>query len=129
MVKVKKPGTAEIYISYQGLFCYTLFINLIENLNLKKTFLVYCATWRPCYDIRASTSTAAFDVTTCENDGVSIFYYGLIEQKTDEDWKDAEIVLSTAVPTFAGVMPTLPTLTASFQRQQQFFFIIIIHLG
>uniref|UniRef100_A0A915DX73 DUF4140 domain-containing protein n=1 Tax=Ditylenchus dipsaci TaxID=166011 RepID=A0A915DX73_9BILA len=40
-----------------------------------------------------------------------------MEQKTDEDWKDAEIILSTATPCFAGVVPTLPTLVAEFKRQ------------
>ncbi|KAH7725574.1 Protein C52D10.1 [Aphelenchoides avenae] len=90
-VDMEQAGRAEIYISYQ----------------------VYCASWRPAYDIRATT--AGLD-SECNN-AVTVLYYGLVEQKTDEDWRDAEIVLSTAAPCANGSAPSLPTLTAAFQRQ------------
>lgn len=83
-------GKAELHLSYQ----------------------VYCVTWKPCYDIRASTSG---DVT-CSNK-VKVIYYGLIEQKSDEDWRDTELILSTATPCVAGNVPTLPVLAAAFQKQ------------
>jgi hypothetical protein len=47
-----------------------------------------------------------------------ISYYGLIEQKTDENWENVELVLSTAQACIAGTLPPLPTLTAAFQRSQ-----------
>uniref|UniRef100_A0AC34F516 DUF4139 domain-containing protein n=1 Tax=Panagrolaimus sp. ES5 TaxID=591445 RepID=A0AC34F516_9BILA len=90
-VQMEEAGLAELHLNYQ----------------------VYCVTWKPAYDIRASTSGIE---SICSNK-IKLLYYGLIEQKTDEDWRDAELILSTATPCVAGSVPTLPTLAAAFQRQ------------
>jgi uncharacterized protein (TIGR02231 family) len=90
-VQMEQAGLAELHLNYQ----------------------VYCVTWKPAYDIRASTSGIE---SICSNK-IKLLYYGLIEQKTDEDWRDAELILSTATPCVAGSVPTLPTLAAAFQRQ------------
>ncbi|KAI6227795.1 Protein F37C4.5 [Aphelenchoides fujianensis] len=107
VVKAETEGEAEIFVSYQA----------------------YCASWRPSYDIRASTSAGATaaadggeqDAAESQPNRIQLMYYGLIEQKTDEDWTDVELVLSTATPCVAGTLPPLPTITAAFQRQQQQF--------
>lgn len=90
-VEMQEDGKAELHLSYQ----------------------VYCVTWKPCYDIRASTSGIE---ANCSNK-VKVIYYGLIEQKSDEDWRDTELILSTATPCVAGNVPTLPILAATFQKQ------------
>ncbi|KAI6175439.1 Protein F37C4.5 [Aphelenchoides bicaudatus] len=121
VVEVPEAGQAQIYLCYQ----------------------VYCVSWRPSYDFRASTSQGAStkDFTKLDMDAegdsdssfssqhsnltspndAQIYYYGLIEQKTDESWENVELVLSTAQPCIAGTLPPLPTLTASFQKQPSLF--------
>uniref|UniRef100_A0A7E4V2Y9 Protein F37C4.5 n=1 Tax=Panagrellus redivivus TaxID=6233 RepID=A0A7E4V2Y9_PANRE len=91
IVDVAEAGLTELSLSYQ----------------------VYCVSWKPTYDIRASTS----GIDSSAANKIKVLYYGLIEQKSDEDWRDAELVLSTATPCVAGTVPTLPTLNAAFQRQ------------
>ncbi|CAD5226934.1 unnamed protein product [Bursaphelenchus xylophilus] len=94
-VEVENQGRAVIFFTYQ----------------------VYCAGWKSAYDVRASTSAGLLDST--EDDipnSVTLHYYGVIEQKTDEDWNDVELILSTATPAFAGSIPSLPTTTVGLQR-------------
>ena len=47
---------------------------------------------------------------------LQITYFGLITQKTGEDWKDAKIFLSTAQPSVGGEVPELPAQTVNFER-------------
>lgn len=49
-------------------------------------------------------------------EAVLLSYHGLVEQNTDEDWRDAELILSTAQPCSAGAIPCLPTINAMLQR-------------
>ncbi|KAK6052132.1 hypothetical protein COOONC_10362 [Cooperia oncophora] len=73
--------------------------------------IVYCASWRPAYDIRA--------VTTAEGDqdnSIKLCYYGLVEQNTGDDWNDTDMVLSTSCPSVGGCAPQLATLSASIHR-------------
>jgi len=72
-----------------------------EEVELHLVYQVYCAGWRPYYDIRASTSSDAVSAPS----SVSMLYYGLVEQKSDEDWADADIVLSTEAPCLSGALP------------------------
>ncbi|RCN47837.1 hypothetical protein ANCCAN_06031, partial [Ancylostoma caninum] len=72
---------------------------------------VYCASWKPAYDIRA--------VTTAEGEQenkIKLCYYGLVEQNTGDDWNDTDMVLSTASPSVGGCAPQLATLSASIHR-------------
>ena len=101
-----------------------------QRAELLLVYQVYCATWRPAYDVRASTSTAAIAASTAEattpieapptgadaSNRLELCYFGLIEQATGEDWNQAEIILSTATPTINGALAPLPTLTAAFTR-------------
>ncbi|CAD5219996.1 unnamed protein product [Bursaphelenchus okinawaensis] len=95
LVEVENPGNATIFFTYQ----------------------VYCSGWKAAYDVRASTSAGLLD--SDEDDipnSVNLYYYGVIEQKTDEDWNDAELVLSTAVPSLNGTVPTGLITTVGLQR-------------
>lgn len=55
------------------------------------------ATWQPSYEARTSTASNEVEFTS----------YGLVRQRTGEDWKEAELTLSTAKPAIAGSMPEL----------------------
>lgn len=63
--------------------------------NLKISYLVRGASWQPLYDARADF----------EKSEVEMVSYGIVRQKTGEDWQDVEISLSTAKPAIGGRMP------------------------
>ena len=46
-----------------------------------------------------------------------IQYYGVIQQATGEDWKDAKLCLSTAMPSVGGTVPGLGTQKLSFKAK------------
>jgi len=64
------------------------------NLELTVSYLVRGAWWQPIYDARA-----AFD-----KGEVEFMVYGIVNQKTGEEWQDVDITLSTAKPTLGGTM-------------------------
>jgi len=63
--------------------------------DLKASYLVGGAYWRPIYDARADFSRAKVEMVS----------FGIIKQKTGEDWQDVQISLSTAKPAVGGRMP------------------------
>lgn len=65
------------------------------DVNLDISYLVPAANWQPLYDARAN-----FDKSEVE-----LVSYGLVRQKTGEDWDNVEISLSTAKPAIGGRMP------------------------
>ncbi|KAL6738425.1 hypothetical protein Aduo_011972 [Ancylostoma duodenale] len=93
VVEMEMPSTVELFVSYQ----------------------VYCASWKPAYDIRA--------VTTAEGEQenkIKLCYYGLVEQNTGDDWNETDMVLSTASPSIGGCAPQLATLSASIHRPNKY---------
>lgn len=60
-------------------------------------YQIRSASWKPFYDARVDTETKK----------VHLQYYGLVTQKTGEDWTGVQIRLSTARPHIAGNAPTL----------------------
>ncbi|XP_067951620.1 protein F37C4.5-like [Watersipora subatra] len=75
------------------------------EISLALSYLVTEAAWKPQYDIRAFSADSLLKVT----------YFGLITQKTGEDWNDVRIFLSTAQPSVGGDMPVLPSQTVHFK--------------
>lgn len=65
------------------------------DFDLNVSYLVRGAAWQPIYDARANF----------EKSEVEMVSYGIIKQKTGEDWQDVEISLSTAKPAIGGRMP------------------------
>jgi len=65
------------------------------NFDLKISYLVGGANWMPLYDARASYEKGEVELTA----------YGVIDQRTGEDWEDVKLTLSTAKPTLGGRMP------------------------
>uniref|UniRef100_A0A914ELR8 Protein F37C4.5 n=1 Tax=Acrobeloides nanus TaxID=290746 RepID=A0A914ELR8_9BILA len=80
------------------------------KIDLELAYQVYNARWTPSYDVRVQTGDKA--------DGVKlkISYFGNIQQDSGEDWKDVELILSTAQPRLGGMLPKLGTLNAQFYR-------------
>ncbi len=65
------------------------------ELAVDLTYVVHHASWQPLYDIRLSGS--AMEIT----------YLGQVTQTTGEDWIDVPLVLSTARPALAALVPEL----------------------
>lgn len=63
------------------------------------------ASWHPSYDLRASMDPASIQLT----------YHGMVKQSTGEDWIDARVRLSTALPASAGTPPVPPTQIVQWQ--------------
>ena len=54
-----------------------------------------------------------------------IMYYGMIQQATGEDWNDAKLSLSTAMPSVGGTVPDLGTQRLNFKPKAWVYNIII----
>jgi len=67
------------------------------KVNLVASYVVSRASWRPFYDVRAFNKDSS----------VQILYFGMIRQNTGEDWEDAKLSLSTALPSVGGSPPSL----------------------
>jgi hypothetical protein len=65
--------------------------------KLTATYLVGRARWSPTYDIQYLPKTGK----------VQISFSGLVSQESGEDWNDAQLVLSTAIPASATAVPKL----------------------
>jgi uncharacterized protein (TIGR02231 family) len=57
------------------------------------------ARWTPGYDARLSTAART----------VALGYFGVVRQRTGEDWNNIDLTLSTARPSLGGAAPQLPT--------------------
>lgn len=66
---------------------------------LRLTYFVDRARWYPLYDLALNSDTGK----------VTVAFSGLVSQETGEDWSDAALTLSTAVPATATTLPKLLT--------------------
>ena len=57
------------------------------------------ARWTPTYDARLSTAART----------VALGYFGVVRQRTGEDWNNIDLTLSTARPSLGGAAPILNT--------------------
>jgi uncharacterized protein (TIGR02231 family) len=78
----------------------TIIINLLSNaereINLGLSYIVTKAGWSPQYDVRADSATGKIDIAC----------FAAITQSTGEDWKNANMEISTARPSY-GPPPEL----------------------
>jgi uncharacterized protein (TIGR02231 family) len=65
---------------------------------LRLSYIVYGPSWRPVYDLRAST----------EKRMLAISYQALVSQSSGESWDSICLKLSTARPAINGTVPELP---------------------
>lgn len=63
--------------------------------TVRVAYLVWGASWKPQYDARAAFDKAKVEFVT----------YGIVCQKTGEDWQEVVLSLSTARPSRGGRMP------------------------
>lgn len=68
-----------------------------SRLLLDLSYLLPGPSWRPVYDLRASS----------DKDVVVLEYNALVNQATGENWEDAELKLSTARVNISGALPVL----------------------
>ena len=64
---------------------------------LKLSYVINGARWTPLYDVR----------TNSKEGRIALAYYGLVQQKTGEDWNNVRLYLSTADPRRAADPPHL----------------------
>jgi len=75
------------------------------EINLGISYIVFGASWKPSYDLRANTDTKK----------TSISYDAVIKQNTGEKWSDVELKLSTAKPHISAIKPKLSPWYLSFE--------------
>ncbi len=76
------------------------------RMTLEINYLIPGARWIPSYDVRVDSDSSSI----CLN------YYGIISQKTGEDWKNVKLSLSTAKPHISGLLPELDPWHIDLQR-------------
>ncbi|MBN1207364.1 MAG: mucoidy inhibitor MuiA family protein [Myxococcaceae bacterium] len=67
--------------------------------KLTLTYLTTSARWYPRYELQLLP----------EANRVQVSFFGLVSQETGEDWEDAALTLSTALPATATTLPRLAT--------------------
>lgn len=67
------------------------------RIELHVSYVVSNARWSPKYDVRVNS----------ESKRMQVQYFGMIQQATGEDWDDAKVSLSTAIPSVGGQAPEL----------------------
>jgi len=71
------------------------------TVKLRLTYMVSRARWTPTYDVTLQPGTGK----------VQLLFGGSVSQETGEDWLDAQVTLSTAIPATATRYPKVPTWT------------------
>jgi uncharacterized protein (TIGR02231 family) len=77
--------------------------------RVELSYLVGGASWEPAYEARADEPGKAVELST----------YATVRQSTGEDWKDAKLLLSTAVPDENATPPELKPLEVSSQERKE----------
>ena len=83
--KTRKLVTIELELEQEGEYEFEI------------SYLIQEASWQPMYDARVDSKAKK----------VGIRYYGVVQQRTGEDWDGIEILLSTARPQLGGNVPNL----------------------
>nr|BBH95244.1 hypothetical protein KTA_34430 [Thermogemmatispora argillosa] len=76
------------------------------ELTLELSYLSERAAWRPSYDARLSFEDRQESQSNQES-SLDLTCIGLVEQRTGEDWNEVALILSTARPAQATVLPEL----------------------
>ncbi len=69
-------------------------------------YVVNGASWHAEYDLRASAT----------KEDAELSYFGVVNQRTGEDWNDVQLFLSTADPNIAIIPPTLRVWNVGMRR-------------
>ncbi|HPG38621.1 MAG TPA: mucoidy inhibitor MuiA family protein [bacterium] len=79
------------------------------RLTLQATYNVNNAGWYPMYDARVNSNDKSMQLT----------YYGMIRQNTGEDWKNVNLVLSTANPAVFTEIPEMSPWFLDIYRESR----------
>lgn len=80
-----------------------------KQAKVELTYLVGGSSWSPAYEARADESSGSVELST----------YATLRQATGEDWKNAQVILSTAVPNQNATPPELQPLKVYVQEQKE----------
>jgi len=70
-----------------------------QQVEFQLSYVIHDAGWSAAYDVRVDSAKGVMELT----------YYGVITNSTGEDWKETQVVLSTAKPSIGGAPPKCPT--------------------
>ncbi|HXC02291.1 MAG TPA: mucoidy inhibitor MuiA family protein [Opitutaceae bacterium] len=76
------------------------------HIELALSYAVPEASWSPSYDARVLSTDQA----------VQLGYFGVVHQRTGEDWTNVDLTLSTARPSLGGAPPELDPWTVDVQQ-------------
>lgn len=80
------------------------------SVELNLSYLVNRVKWTPRYDVRVYAAESL----------LKLFYYGVVQQATGEDWLDAPITLCTAQPAIGGAVPELLVQKIGFKSKSAY---------
>lgn len=75
-------------------------------IELTLRYALHGASWTPRYDVRVASNDRSAELG----------YFGLVSQRTGEDWNNIELTLSTARPSLGGAAPELHPWTVEQQQ-------------
>ncbi|CAF1452317.1 unnamed protein product [Rotaria sordida] len=78
------------------------------DIALEVSYLISNCSWSASYDVRVTSSEITRQQT-------QLTYYGIIVNKSQENWPDIQLSLSTATPSLGGVPPKLATLKIGYE--------------
>ncbi|CAF3019854.1 unnamed protein product [Rotaria sp. Silwood2] len=79
------------------------------DVALEVSYLISNCSWSASYDIRVDSGEERQPKT-------QLTYYGIIVNKSQENWSDAQFSLSTATPSLGGAAPKLATLKVNCRQ-------------
>ncbi|CAF3032987.1 unnamed protein product [Rotaria sp. Silwood2] len=79
------------------------------DVSLEVSYLIGNCSWNASYDVHVSSVEANRQRT-------QLTYYGIIVNKSQENWLDANFSLSTATPSLGGTPPKLSTLKIDYYK-------------
>ncbi|UJR33431.1 hypothetical protein I4U23_020876 [Adineta vaga] len=79
------------------------------DVDLEISYLISNCSWNASYDVRVSSNDVTIQRT-------QLTYYGIIVNKSQENWVDTQLSLSTATPSLGGTPPKLNTLKIDYYR-------------
>ncbi|CAF1011597.1 unnamed protein product [Didymodactylos carnosus] len=89
----------------------TILLNVQDKkslINLEISYLTLNCSWKASYDVRVTSENKSTQT--------ELTYYGIITNKSNENWINAHFSLSTATPSLGGTPPKLSTLNVNYKQ-------------
>jgi len=119
--KVELQESLQIVVNEQNMFNnrglkeklqleLSLFVEEDTKVDLKLSYIIFNASWKPVYDLRASSTKKKLNVS----------YNAVVSQTTGEKWKDVHLKLSTAQAHLSATQPELSPWFIDFYVEPQY---------